>query len=113
MRRFIPIFLTLLIGAQRPSISTRPDTPFKLATFELGGKVRVGIVLGTRVLDIAGANAALTRSAGLAAMTIPTEMRELIESYERVKPRLYQIANYYKSATDAATFAFDVDKVSI
>ena len=33
-----------------------PDTPFKLMTFEAGGATRVGMVLGTRVLDIAGAN---------------------------------------------------------
>src|SRR5262245_16198443 len=30
--------------------SDKPDNPFKLATFEAGGKVRVGLVLGSRVL---------------------------------------------------------------
>src|SRR5258706_14728584 len=79
-------------SAQRTTVSNRPDTPFKLATFEAGGRVRVGLVLDKRVLDINGANAALTRTAGLTPMTIPEEMRELIEAYERVKPRLYQIA---------------------
>ena len=35
------------VRAQRPVISTKPGTPFKLATFETAGKVRVGLVLGT------------------------------------------------------------------
>jgi len=34
------------------AISDRPDTPFKLSTFEAEGTVRVGVVLGERVLDI-------------------------------------------------------------
>src|SRR5262245_47121422 len=40
-------------------------------------------------------------------------MRALIEQYETLSPRLYQIANYFKSATtDGLPFAFDVAKVS-
>ncbi len=34
------------------AVSDRPDTPFKLSTFEAEGTVRVGVVLGERVLDI-------------------------------------------------------------
>ena len=77
MRRFIPIFLTLLIGAQRPSISTKPDTPFKLATFELGGKVRVGIVLGTRVPIVltSRADSVRTRLASTAVMALVANAR--------------------------------------
>ena len=45
--------------AQRPLISTNPETPFKLATFQADGKIRVGIVLGARVLDIEGAHTAV------------------------------------------------------
>lgn len=42
-----------LTAAQSVSaISDRPDTPFKLSTFEAEGTVRVGVVLGERVLDI-------------------------------------------------------------
>src|SRR5438874_1288276 len=111
----VAIFVRLIaFSSQRPSISNQPDTPFKLATFEAGGKVRLGLLLGKHLLDIAGANAALTKSAGLPAMQIPMEMRELIESYDRVKPRLYQIANYYKTAKlDGSPFAFQVDKASV
>jgi 2-keto-4-pentenoate hydratase/2-oxohepta-3-ene-1,7-dioic acid hydratase in catechol pathway len=40
-------------------------------------------------------------------------MRALIEQYERLAPRLYQIANYFKTnSTDGLPFAFDVAKVS-
>jgi 2-keto-4-pentenoate hydratase/2-oxohepta-3-ene-1,7-dioic acid hydratase in catechol pathway len=101
-------------SAQRAAISSKPDTPFKLATFEAAGKTRIGLVLGGRVLDIAGANAALTKTAALPTTRVPTEMRALIESYSRVSPRLYQIANYFNSAkTDRLPFAFDVRKVKI
>ena len=101
-------------GAQRAPIAETPDTPFKLATFEAAGKVRVGLVLGSRVLDIAAANDALSKTAGLAPLQMPDEMRGLIEAYDRVKPRLYQIANFYKGAkTDGASFVFDVSNVAI
>jgi 2-keto-4-pentenoate hydratase/2-oxohepta-3-ene-1,7-dioic acid hydratase in catechol pathway len=117
MRRLSLFVLTLWLsaplGAQRPAISSGPDTPFKLATFEAAGKTRVGLVLGARVLDIAGANAELTQKAGVPAVRIPAEMRELIEQYARVSPRLYQIANYFKDAKDAAPFAFDLQKVAV
>jgi 2-keto-4-pentenoate hydratase/2-oxohepta-3-ene-1,7-dioic acid hydratase in catechol pathway len=100
--------------AQRPAVSNRPDTPFKLATFEAGGKTRIGLVLGSRILDAAEASAELTQKAGVPAVQIPGEMRELIESYDRVSPRLYQIANYFKDAKlEGAAFAFDVDRVAI
>jgi 2-keto-4-pentenoate hydratase/2-oxohepta-3-ene-1,7-dioic acid hydratase in catechol pathway len=104
----------VLVRAQRTPISDKPETPFKLATFEAAGKTRVGLVLDARVFDVVAASDALQKSAGLATVRIPGEMRELIESYDRVKPRLYQIANFYKNAkTDSAGIAFDLDKVSI
>ncbi len=99
--------------AQKAAVSNTPQTPFKLATFETQGRVRVGLVLGTRVLDLAGADAHVTQQAGLAAVRMPAEMRQLIEDYDRVSPRLYQIANFFKDAAPAgAAFAFDAAKVS-
>lgn len=99
-------------GVGRAQISDRPDTPFKLATFEAAGRVRLGLVLGDRVLDLAGANAELSRAAGLPPLRIPTEMRALIEQYSGVSPRLYQIANYFTGARlAAAPFAFDAASV--
>jgi 2-keto-4-pentenoate hydratase/2-oxohepta-3-ene-1,7-dioic acid hydratase in catechol pathway len=102
------------LRAQRATISDKPDTPFRLATFDAAGRTRIGLVIDSRVFDIAGANDALQKSAGLSAVQMPGEMRALIESYDRVKPRLYQIANYFKTAkTDGAAFVFDVEKVAI
>jgi hypothetical protein len=40
--------LAATTGAQRAAVSNKPDTPFKLATFEAAGKTRVGLVLGSR-----------------------------------------------------------------
>src|SRR5262245_55724651 len=94
--------------AQKAAVSAKPDTPFKLATFEPAGKMRVGLVLGARVLDIAGASAALVRDEHLAAVTIPGDMRALIENYSRVSPRLYQIANYFNLRQEATSFSFEL-----
>ena len=102
MRRIVVLFAVFVasvpVVAQRPAISSTPDTPFKLATFEATGRTRVGLVLGSRVIDIPGANAAIVRDAGLAPMPVPTDMRALIEEYSRVSARLYQIANYFRDA---------------
>lgn len=106
----------LLMCTQMPaqSVSDQPDTPFKLATFEAEGKVRVGLVLGERILDIAGASDHLVNTASVPSMTLPDEMRALIEAYDTVSPRLYQIANYFDTNSSAnLPFAFDVGSVSI
>jgi len=90
-----------------------PDTPFKLMTFEAGGSTRVGMVLGPRVLDIAGANRHVSERAKLPALAIPTEMKALIEQYATVSKRLYQIANYFQANSPAnQPFAFDAQKVA-
>lgn len=101
--------------ARGATVSDKPDTPFKLATFEAQGKLRIGEVFGSRVVDIAAANAYLVQKAHVPAVRLPNEMRELIEQYGTAAPRLYQIANYLKgeSGTQGLTFAFDVTKVSI
>ncbi|MBI1876255.1 MAG: fumarylacetoacetate hydrolase family protein [Acidobacteria bacterium] len=120
MRKFITALLlgcTLLlpsIGAKQATISSKPETPFKLATFEAQGRVRVGLVLGTRILDIAGADSSVPQEAGALPARVPADMRELIEIYDRVSPRLYRMANFFKDAkSDSLPFAFDVEKVSI
>ena len=96
------------------SVSDDPDTPFKLATFETGGRLRVGLVLGERVLDIEGASGHLVAEAQASAVELPSEMKALIEQYDSVSPRLYQIANYFgANGTEGHEFAFDVAAVSI
>ena len=103
------------VRAQRPVISTKPDTPFKLATFEASGKVRVGLVLGTRILDIEAANAVVVQAIDLrGGPPMPRDMRTLIENYAELAPSLYRIANYFKEVkTDGASFAFDAQKTAI
>lgn len=118
MQRAIVLTFVLAIlapvGAQRAAVSNKPETPFKLATFEAGGKTRLGLVLGSRMLDIHEANAELMRKAGVGAVAIPGEMRALIEEYARVSPRLYQIANYFRDVKlEDGAFVFDTAKASI
>jgi 2-keto-4-pentenoate hydratase/2-oxohepta-3-ene-1,7-dioic acid hydratase in catechol pathway len=96
MRTLLAASLLLLTGivlADAPA--STPDTPFKLATFNTGGGMMVGLVLGDTVLGIQGANADLTDAENLPAVDIPNEMRLLIESYDDTRNRLYEIANYY------------------
>ena len=101
-------------GTNAQDVSDRPDTPFKLATFEAGGSIRVGLVLDDRVLDISRASGHLVGETGVSAMTLPEDMRALIEQYESVSPRLYQIANYFGSnGSEGLPFAFAVSDVSI
>ena len=96
-------------------LSDKPETPFKLATFEAQGKIRVGLVFGSRIVDLAAANTYVTQKAKLRAMTLPTVMLDLIERYDTASGRLYQISNYLKNEAGTAglAFAFDVTKVSI
>ena len=100
--------------AQRPpALSNKPDTPFKLATFEAQGRVRIGLTSGTRLVDIQAANTHVAQKAGLPALTIPGDMLKLIEEYARVSPRLYQIANYLKTdKVESLAFAYDLEKVT-
>src|SRR5262245_63595887 len=90
--------LVPLFAQQKAAPSNRPDTPFKLATFDAQGRTRLGMTSGNRLVDIAAANAYIEKQAGLPAVSMPTTMLALIEQYDRVSPRLYQIANYLKSA---------------
>ena len=99
----------LMLLAQRPAISDKPDTPFKLATFETQGKTRVGMALGDHMLDLTGVNAYVEKQASLPAVKLPTEMRELIEQYPAASKRMYQIANYLKDKkVDGQAFAFSL-----
>ena len=110
------LLVSAALGCQTAaqSVSDDPDTPFKLATFETGGSLHVGLVLGERVLAIDGASAHLVAEAQASAIQLPSEMKALIEQYDTVSPRLYQIANYFgANGTDGHDFAFDVAAVSI
>lgn len=91
-----------------------PDTPFRLMTFDVAGTDHVGMVLGTRVVDIDGAARHVAAQARLESMTMPRDMKTLIEQYDRLKPRLYQVANYFAQRTTAGLpFAYDVSAVKV
>src|SRR5262245_22639237 len=101
------------LAAQRSTISNRPDTPFKLATFEAQGRVRIGLTSGNRLVDIQAANTYVAQKGGLPPLSMPGDMLKLIEEYARVAPRLYQIANYLKTdKVESLAFAHDVEKVT-
>jgi 2-keto-4-pentenoate hydratase/2-oxohepta-3-ene-1,7-dioic acid hydratase in catechol pathway len=119
MRRMVVVALALATlvpaRAQRPLISTNPETPFKLATFQADGRTRVGLVLGGRILDIEGAHTAVVQELGLRGTPpMPRDLRSLIEDYERIAPHLYRIANRFKDeGAGSPAFAFRVDRVAI
>jgi len=119
MRRVAMVALVLTMvapaRAQRPLISTNPETPFKLATFQAEGKTRLGLVIGTRILDIEAAHAAVVQELGLRGTPpMPRDMRALIEDYERLAPHLYRIANRFKDPNaDNPAFAFRADRVAV
>jgi len=109
----VAVAATAAPRAQNAPAAT-PGTPFKLMTFETGGTTRIGMVLGARVLDIAGANRHVSERAKLPALAIPSEMKALIEQYAAVSPRLYQIANFFGTQSTAGLpFAFDVTAVAV
>lgn len=83
------------------SVSNAPDTPFKLATHKSKIAERVGLVLRDRVPDVAGANDFLVGESGLSSMTMPGDMRTLIEDYATVKGRLYQVAHAFETRIEA------------
>jgi 2-keto-4-pentenoate hydratase/2-oxohepta-3-ene-1,7-dioic acid hydratase in catechol pathway len=110
-------FTGAVLGQTRAGsgISDKPETPFKLATFEADGKLQIGMVLGSRVVDISRSNAFLVQKTRLPAVRLPNEMRALIEQYDTVSKRLYEIANYLKDGRGTAglPFAYDFAKVSV
>src|SRR2546430_5718031 len=119
MRRLVAVgFVLAMVAparAQRPLISTNPETPFKLATFQADGRTRLGLVLGTRILDIEAAHTAVVQELALRGTpAMPRDMRTLIEDYDRLAPHLYRIANRFKEpGSDNPQFAFRVDRVAI
>jgi len=119
MRRVLVLALVLATfapaRAQRPLISTNPETPFTLATFQADAKTRVGLVVGTRILDIQAAHTALVQELNLRGTpAMPRDMRTLIEDYDRLAPHLYRIANRFRDpATDAPGIAFRTDRVAL
>ena len=83
----IIVAVLVLVSQQATAV-----TPFKLATYKIGGSERPAMVCGDIFVDIAGANQHLDKSPDNVKAGIPDNLRELIESYESLKPRLYEIS---------------------
>ncbi|HWZ33774.1 MAG TPA: fumarylacetoacetate hydrolase family protein [Bryobacteraceae bacterium] len=134
MRVVLVIILFAAISAA--AVSDRPETPFKLATFEVQGRPhspRLGMVLNDRILDVNEAGDYLLKKTGRkSAVMLPDDMRLLIERYTDtifVHPvdhpggreltavyarRLYEIANYFHDKKlDSLPFAYSLDTVHI
>src|SRR5947209_7993506 len=121
--------------------SAAEPAPFKLATFEIEGKARLGMLLNDRMLDLAEANSYVTKKAGLHQVSFPPSMRELLEGHsgrperkliyrvpdpgsrsgsiirevvDTPQTRLSDIANYlHDKKLDALPFAYSLDKVHV
>ena len=83
--RVVALALAVAVGGAEGASAQAPR-PFKLGTFERGGKEFVGAVVNndTQVVDL---NAALARGTGAKA---PTDMKDLITRYESgLRERIY------------------------
>ncbi len=91
--------------------STEIAEPFKVGTFEIAGRPRVGLVLRDAfVVDVEAANRALQRDPNYPEVPMPDDMIGLIERYEYgVRVRLYEIVN--RLAADGAIGASGPDYV--
>ncbi len=90
--------------------------PYKLGSFEQGGRTFVGLVLrDTQTVDIGRANTAYEAANGSAPrLTAPADMKQLIARYDTEwKPRLAAIARTVSSAASAPAYAYAVSAVKI
>lgn len=109
------MLLLVFPGSARSQVSDQPDTPFKLATFEATGTIRIGMSVQDRLMDLHEANAHVTGQLDLPIVSIPKEMRALIEQYDAVSTRMYTIANYMgaEDRLSNADLAFVFDPVDV
>ena len=109
----LAVALGLALASSATASLAQKVTPFKLGTFERGGRTFLGLVLDdARVLDIAGANAGFQKSHPNAAKVVmPTDMTTLIERYDNgVGDRLRAIAN---AAGKGASYEYAVGRLKI
>jgi 2,4-diketo-3-deoxy-L-fuconate hydrolase len=108
----VAVIATAGLGAQGGAAAV----PFKLGTFDQGGRVFLGLVLrDTQILDIARANAAYeSANASAPKLTAPVDMKQLIARYDTEwKARLGAIARTISSASSAPPYALAVSAVKI
>jgi len=94
----ILILGSIMVSQGRQTPSTNRDTPFKLANLAGAERGKPAIVVKDRVFELDRANAWATEQFRLSSVAMPKTMLELIEQYDRLKPRMYQIANALSAA---------------
>jgi 2-keto-4-pentenoate hydratase/2-oxohepta-3-ene-1,7-dioic acid hydratase in catechol pathway len=107
--------IVLVLLAARPGVAQAP-VPFKLGTFERGGRALLGLVLeGPAVVDIAAADAALERRhPDWKKLTIPPDMKELIERYDgELRERLHAIAREASAASPRPAWVHDLKALRV
>jgi hypothetical protein len=121
MRRAIYTFILaagipLLVSDLAAQASSQP---FKLGTFDSGGRTFVGAVLGdTLVIDLPAANAHLQRQSGWVTLPMARDMRELIGRYafDGLRERIYGIVNEVNGRTRAGErlrYVHDLESLDI
>lgn len=113
MYRFLLALLSLTVTAAYGQVPEAPDADFKLATFQTDGLERVGILIDDRLLDLEQANAHLQSHTSIPVLNLPRDMKTLIERSDTLKPRLFQIANYFAGKVDDVAFAYEPDAVEL
>jgi len=91
--------LGLTVGCSSGQRAAAPAAPYKLGTFEAGGKTFVGVVVDDAlVADIAEANGAFERdNASAPKLAMPGDMKALIERYGELRERLGLMAGAMKA----------------
>ncbi len=102
-----------LVVAQVPA---SPE-PFKLGTFEQGGRTFVGLVIkDTIVVDLEAANLSYERdSAASLAIVLASDMKALLEQYgeEPIRQRVHAIASMASAAVAGSGYLRDLKSVRI
>ena len=112
MKRTTAVLVSSLVAGAL--LQAQAQTPFKLGTFERGGRTFVGIVLRESVvIDFAAAHKAITTPASTVAP--PADMKDLIARYDTgLRARIGEIIRSVDAAgTARPAYVFDVAAVKI
>jgi len=113
MRRFFHGIAAACALAVASTLAQSP-TPFKLGTFQSGGRTFVGIVLReSTVIDFAAAHAAIRTPASTVAP--PTDMKDLIARYDAgLRARIGDIVRSVEGAgTARPAYVYDVKAIKV
>jgi 2-keto-4-pentenoate hydratase/2-oxohepta-3-ene-1,7-dioic acid hydratase in catechol pathway len=113
MRRFAPALTALALVFVTSDFSAQVPSPFKLGTFEQGGRTFVGVVLkDSTVIDFAQASSALKAPASKVAP--PTDMKDVIARYDSgVRARIGEILANTRPLDGAGRPAYVYDLKSL